>query len=262
MVRNDNTASVPAAGSDGAGSAEVESDQGPSGIIDARIAFETVATTCDQYVNSGDPASGSSSGGLGLEENAEKELEIVDAGGQHAPRSGKQAIHKDDQQVTGSARRCEAARVVYNKLDISLARIFPSVTPATARVTELLQSYAWSGRTLGARTIQWSCWLEFCAADGHDAITVTEANLLGYISWLTSERECGRRHVSSSSLPQYMSDVRSMHLMLVGTPVPICPLLAHTLRAYERWEEEHFPALEVRLGVSASTVQLVWTAGM
>jgi hypothetical protein len=53
-----------------------------------------------------------------------------------------------------------------------------------------------------------------------------------------------------------------MHLMLAGTPVPPCPLLAHTLRAYERWEEESFPHLEVRLGVSASIIQLVWTAGM
>jgi hypothetical protein len=53
-----------------------------------------------------------------------------------------------------------------------------------------------------------------------------------------------------------------MNLMFVGTPVPLCHFLAHTLRAHERWEEEHLPALEVRLGVSASTVQLVWTAGM
>jgi hypothetical protein len=140
-------------------------------------------------------------------------------------RSGEQAIHKDDQRVTRSARRCEAARVVYNQFDISLARLFPSVTPTTARVTELLQSYAWSGRTLGARTGQWSCWVEFCAADGHDAIPVIRAKLLGYIGWLTSERECGRRRVSSSSLPQYMSAVRSMYLMPVGNPVPLCPLL-------------------------------------
>jgi hypothetical protein len=262
MVRSNDPASVPATGSDGAGSAEVESDQGPSGIIDARLALATLAPACDRYGNSGDQAAGSPSGGLGLEANAEQQLEIADVGGQHAPRSEEKEIQKDDQRVTRSARRCEAARVVYNQVDISLARLFPSVTPATARVTELLQSYAWSGRTLGSRTSQWFCWLEFCAADGHDAIPVTEAKLLGYIGWLTSERECGRRRVSSSSLPQYMSAVRSMHLMLVGTPVPPCPLLAHTLRAYERWEEEHFPALEVRLGISASTVQLVWTAGM
>jgi hypothetical protein len=114
MVRNNDTASVPATGSDGAGSAEVESYQGTRGIIDARLAFETVAPAGDRYGNSGDPAAGSSSRGVGLEENAEQELEIADAGGQHAPRSGEQAINKDYQRVTRSARYCEAARVVHN----------------------------------------------------------------------------------------------------------------------------------------------------
>jgi hypothetical protein len=158
--------------------------------------------------------------------------------------------------------RCEAAREVYNQLDVSLARLFPSVAPATARVTELLHSYACSGHTPGSRTSQWSCWLEFCAADGHDAIPVTEAKLLGYIGCLTRERECGRLLVYSSSLSQYVSAVRSKHLMLIGTPVPPYPLLPHVLRAYQRWEEKRFPMLEVRLGVSASITQLVWTAGM
>jgi hypothetical protein len=128
MVRNNDTASVPATGSDGSGSAEVESDQGPSGIIDARLAFATVAPACDRYGNSSDPAAGSSSGGLGLEENAEQELEIADAGGRRAPRSGEQTIHKDYQRVARSARRCEASRVVYNQLEISLARLFSRST--------------------------------------------------------------------------------------------------------------------------------------
>jgi hypothetical protein len=90
---------------------------------------------------------------------------------------------------------------------------------------------------------------------------VTEDKLLGYIGWLTSERECGRRRVSSSSIPQYMSAERSMNLMLVGTPVPLCQFLAHTLRAHERWEEEHLPALEVRLGVKGCARELafIWT---
>lgn len=57
-------------------------------------------------------------------------------------------------------------------------------------------------------------------------------------------------------LPQYLSAVRQIHLLRVGTPVPTFPKLYYVLRAYSKWEEENYPQ-EVRVELSATNVQRI-----
>jgi hypothetical protein len=75
MVRNNGPSSVPAAGSHGAGSAGVESYQSPSDITDARLASAPLVSPRGRYGNDSDPNGDPSPGRLGLEANAEQELE-------------------------------------------------------------------------------------------------------------------------------------------------------------------------------------------
>lgn len=53
-----------------------------------------------------------------------------------------------------------------------------------------------------------------------------------------------------------------MQVLLTGTQVAKYPFLVHVLRAYERWEEENYPALATRCGIPATVVQAVWGLGM
>jgi len=113
-----------------------------------------------------------------------------------------------------------------------------------------------------SRNSQWGAWLSFCDDEDRVPLPVTEAHLVAFVGWLAVERERGRRSVGSSSIPQYISAVRQMQLLLTGTPVPSYPMMVHVLRGYARWEEAKYPKQDVRCGVPASVVQRVWGLGM
>lgn len=121
----------------------------------------------------------------------------------------------------------------------------------------LLADYAWSDRTAQSRNSQLQAWVEFCTAEQLVFLPVTEAHFVAFIGWLAAERTAGRRRVSGNSIPQYLSAVRQMHLLVVGTPVPSFPFVWHVLRAYRRWEEDNFPLPAVRGGIPADLVQQI-----
>lgn len=126
----------------------------------------------------------------------------------------------------------------------------------------LVRQYAWSTRTESTRNSQWLAWVEFCEQEGRPLLPATEAHFVAYVGWLMGERIAERRSVSSRSLPQYFSAVRTMHSTLLGTAVPDFPFLPMVVRAYTKWEEEAFPQPTVRLGVPATMMQQVWSLGM
>lgn len=148
--------------------------------------------------------------------------------------------------------------------DAATARLAGSSgqTAGTVMSAHLLSTYAWSDRTATSRNTQWHTWVAFCESEQRVLLPVSEAHLVAFIGWLASERVAGRRHVSSRSIPQYLSAVRTMQTLALGTPVPSFPFVWHVIRAYRRWEEHHYPAPEVRCGVSASLLQQIWGLGM
>lgn len=135
-------------------------------------------------------------------------------------------------------------------------------TAAGAMSARLLTDYAWSDRTTTSRNSQWKSWVEFCHEDQRPVLPVSEAHFVAFIGWLAVEREAGRRQVSSRSIPQYLSAVRGMQVVLYGTPVPSFPFVWHVLRGYRRWEEEHYPQREVRCGIPATVVQQICAFGI
>lgn len=126
----------------------------------------------------------------------------------------------------------------------------------------MLRDYAWSDRTSSTRNSQWETWVEFCKDDGREVLPVTEGHILSFIGWIAIARQEKRRSISSRSVPQYISAVRQMQVVLTGVPVPTFPLLPHVLRGFERWEEERFPPPDIRSGLSSEQVQRIWGMGM
>lgn len=53
-----------------------------------------------------------------------------------------------------------------------------------------------------------------------------------------------------------------MYRMVCGTEMGTFPILPHLIRAYSRWEEDQFPEVAVRCGVSSSHIQHMWGLGM
>ena len=127
------------------------------------------------------------------------------------------------------------------------------------RLGRLVQDSAWSTRTMEARSSQWRAYLEFCTDEGRSALPAAEGSLLAYVGWLAGEHDAGRRAVSPSSLPQYLSAIRLMHNMVTGRPLAPMPYLSVATRAYAAWYA--VPA-RTRRGADAAFMQLVYAEGM
>jgi hypothetical protein len=129
------------------------------------------------------------------------------------------------------------------------------------RERRLLEDYAWSARTIGARASQWKCYRMFCLAKGRAFSPVTEQQLVAYVGWLAQEREAGRRSVSAGSLPQYLTAARTVARSLFGgdTARTRMPLLSALHRAYVKWKAEKYPSLTHRGGMPADIVQAIWS---
>lgn len=56
-------------------------------------------------------------------------------------------------------------------------------------------------------------------------VPVTEAHLIAFVGRLATERTTENRSVQATSIPQYISAVRQMHLSLLGIPVPKFPFV-------------------------------------
>ena len=53
-----------------------------------------------------------------------------------------------------------------------------------------------------------------------------------------------------------------MQLTLTGVEVCPYPFVQHVMRAYKRWEEDHFPMATVRCGLSTKVLKRIWGLGM
>ena len=89
-------------------------------------------------------------------------------------------------------------------------------------------------------------------------LPVTERHLIAFLGWIRSQRKLGKRNISSTSVPQYLSAVRQMHTLITGESLPSFPFADLTLRAYRNWEEQYFPVEKVRCGLGAEKVQQIW----
>lgn len=130
------------------------------------------------------------------------------------------------------------------------------------RASALLCAFGMNDRTAVTKSSKWKCYVEYCNADGLDPLPSTEAHLLGYVGWLAEQRERNLRSVAHSSLPTYLSTVRTTHLQVLGEPMPAHPMVKHAVGAYKSWEETAFPAPSRRLGLSAAILKEIWTLGM
>lgn len=137
-----------------------------------------------------------------------------------------------------------------------------SPSPSLARSAELLREHGCIERTIRSGTSQWNTCLAFCIDNDRPPLPVKEAHVLASIGWVSKEREADRRRISSTSLAQYISAVRQMHLMSVGTPIPEYPLIHQVLRGNARWEEKSFPRPEVRFDISAEILRRIFSLGM
>lgn len=80
----------------------------------------------------------------------------------------------------------------------------------------LLTDYAWSDRTATSRNSQWKAWVAFCHDDHWPVLPAAEAHFMAFIVCLAMERDAGCKHVSSRSIPQYLSAVRGKQLVFYG----------------------------------------------
>lgn len=102
----------------------------------------------------------------------------------------------------GSQSRVSPTAQCLALADTALSRLVsPSPSPRMLMSSRLLCYFSWSERTSSSRSSQWRTWIEFCTADGRPLLPGTEAHFIAYVMWFVSEREAGRRTVSSSSLP-------------------------------------------------------------
>lgn len=128
----------------------------------------------------------------------------------------------------------------------------------------LLADHGEASRTTTARAIEWNAFAEYRRSTG-DLDVATGDDMVCFIGWLAEQRIRGHRKVSSNSIPQYLSAVRTMHGKL-GLPRPPSPTeyapLQSVMDAYRRWESDKFPISDVRIGLSAATVRTFWSKGM
>jgi len=234
---------VPTSGLDLLNPSQAQEQPFPSDTPDSGLAEATMAQRSVENEQQSGEIGRSVRSTVGSPPQAEPEVAPVNAGNQPLSRGRSQG-------------RMALA-------DAALRRMGTQVpTPGILRSMQLISDFAWSGRTAASRQSQWKAWVEFCTADERPVLPATEAHFIAFVGWLTSERESGRRSVSSTSLPQYFSAVRQMQITLIGIEVPQYPFLQHVIRAYERWEEQNYPATEVRCGISATMIQAIWGLGM
>jgi hypothetical protein len=79
--------------------------------------------------------------------------------------------------VTRASQRLSGARDVVSMWEVPLQHTVIDTTPVTERTSELKYTFAWSGRTLGSRRSQCTCWLMFCQGDAQIELPITEGSL-------------------------------------------------------------------------------------
>ncbi|CAN8064056.1 unnamed protein product [Agarophyton chilense] len=133
----------------------------------------------------------------------------------------------------------------------------------------LLSDHGDAKRTMSARTTEWRAFceyrLEVARGGGGGTEAVDGIDLVCFVGWLSQQRKKGKRKVSSLSLPQYRSAVRTMHSKL-NLPLPPTPTeyppLPRVIKAYKKWESELFPLADVRVGMGAGLARQIWRKGM
>lgn len=132
------------------------------------------------------------------------------------------------------------------------------------QVVMLLTDHTEAQGTAAARATEWRAFCEYREETGREDLA-SGVDMVCFVGWLCEERSRGKRKVSSRSLPQYLSAVRTMHGKL-GLPLPPSPSeffpLQQVLRAYRNWESSRFPMNSVRVGLSAAVLKKLWERGM
>lgn len=234
-----NAPTVPSGRLDHGHGAQAGADEGSCSPSDPRLASSSVARAGPGTGIERRAASHFGTGVLGSSPEVEPVLEDSDAGSER--RVG----------VRASSRMSIA--------DEAVRRIgMMEMTPGLTRATSLLKEYAWCDRTKSSRNSQWNCWVKFCEDEGRNTLPITEAHLLE----VNARTRTNRRSVGHASLLQYLSAVNQMHRMVCGEEPPSFPLVSHAIRAYGKWEEDNYPKPDVRIGIPASVVQLIWGMGM
>ena len=182
-------------------SQQVEPDPGAGHSPYPGLATPSLARGSNSASIHDTPTASAAGGGLDSTEGAELEVAPSGAPSQHGVLTRAAARTLRDGGVEMVTRRAGSST-------------------AAQHTADLVYGYAWSGRTEASRKSQWNAWLQFCQEDDRNPLPVTEAHLLAFIGWLKSSREAGTRRVGSSSIPQYLSAVRTMHQLFIGTPVP------------------------------------------
>ena len=79
-------------------------------------------------------------------------------------------------------------------------------TGGSEEATRLLVEFGWGKYTWSTRASQVAKWMRFCDEDMRSALPAAEGDVLAYIGFLSLEG-----HVSSESLPQYVSAFSRYH---------------------------------------------------
>lgn len=129
----------------------------------------------------------------------------------------------------------------------------------------LMAAHSHAERTAGSRATEWRAFCEFWAEGGRQG-PVDGNDLVCFVGWLSEQRVSGKRNVSSRSLAQYLSAVRTVHAKLQIQPLPPTPAsfppLGEVVRAYRRWESGRFEVGNVRIGIASDSMQVIWQRAM
>lgn len=76
--------------------------------------------------------------------------------------------------------------------------------------------------------------LNFCANDQWATLSATDGDVLVFFCSLKYEQVASLRRITASSVSQYLSAVRKMHNIYVGTVPSVFPMVVIVLRDYKQ----------------------------
>lgn len=82
------------------------------------------------------------------------------------------------------------------------------------------------------------------------------------MGWIKADQIAGRRRIGSTSIPQYITAVTQIHLMVLGVRLPKYLFFEFVRSSYIKWEGANFPNAEILSGLSAEIIRRVFTHWM
>jgi hypothetical protein len=130
------------------------------------------------------------------------------------------------------------------------------------RAARLLVEFGMRDTTTATKGSNFRCFVEYGGNAEYAPLPATEGHLLGYIGWMSEQRERKLRSVSHKSLPGYISALRTTYQQVLGEKLPLFPMGRHAINAYQWWEETAFPVPGRRMGLAANVLKQIFTLGM